>query len=141
MYGGVRPLLAVIAYVAVTGTAGCKATTPADTSQNHSPLLHAQGTIVSVEESAHDEQSEDLLPGPRVCFSIDSFADIPNAERAAYEAAERTRLANQGPRCRDTAVDASAVHFKAGDPVDIYFRLEDQGQISVIRISTHGINL
>lgn len=104
-------------------------------------MLHAPGTIVRVEERAHDEQSEDLLPGPRVCFSIDSFAEIPSTERAACESAERARLAKQGPRCRDTAVDPSAVHLKAGDPLDIYFRLEDRGQISVARISTHGVDL
>jgi hypothetical protein len=142
MYRGARRLLAVIACVAMSSMIGCKATGPADANrQNHSLLLHAAGTIVSIEERAHDEQSEDLLPGPRVCFSIDSFAEIPSAERAAYESAERTRLAKQGPRCRDTAIDRSAVHFKTGDPVDIYFKLDDQEQISVARISTHGVDL
>ena len=142
MYRSVRPLLAVIACIALTSITGCKAAAPADaTRQDHSLLLHGPGTIVSVEERAHDEQSEDLLPGPRVCFRIDSFAGIPSAERPSYEFAERARLATQGPRCRDTAIDPSAVHFKAGDPVDIYFRLEDHDEISVVRISAHGVDL
>lgn len=136
--------------VAITGAStlsavGCRTSAPRGTGAagepDHIILIHAPGTIVSVEERAHDEQSEDLLPGPHVCYTIDSFADVPASERVQYETAERTRMAKQGPRCHDTAVDPSAVHFKAGDRADVYFRLEAGGKISVVRISTRGVDL
>jgi hypothetical protein len=107
----------------------------------HKSVQHASGTIVSVTEQPHDEQSYDLLPGPRVCFTIDSFAEIPGAERSVYESAERIRQAAHGPRCLETSIDPSAVRIKAGDPVDVYFTLENAGQISIVRISTNDVDL
>ena len=124
---------------------GCRPNHPshADAERNaeNKTVRHAPGTIVSVEERAHDEQSEDLLPGPRICFKIDSFDEVPGPQRSVYESAERAREVAQGPRCRNTALDPSAVHFKAGDSVEVYFTLGNAGQISVIRISTHGVDL
>jgi protein involved in polysaccharide export with SLBB domain len=103
--------------------------------------LHATGTIVTVEEQAHDEQSYDLLPGPRVCFKIDSFAEVPSAKRNVCESAERARQAAHGPRCRDTSIDPSAVKLNPGDRVDVYFTSQDSGQISIARVSASGIDL
>jgi hypothetical protein len=103
--------------------------------------FHALGTIVKVDEQAHDEQSYDLLPGPSVCFTIDSFAEIPSAERNVCESAERARQAAHGPRCRDTSIDPSAVKLKPGDRVDVYFTLQDSGQISIARVSARGVDL
>jgi hypothetical protein len=124
---------------------GCRAnqSSNADAAQAHqqNAIVHASGSIVSVDEQAHDEQSYDLLPGPRVCFNIDSFAEVPIAERSTYETAERTRLAAHGPHCRDTSIDPSAVRIKVGDRVDVYFRLDGAGQISIMRVSTHGADL
>ena len=145
MSRGGQLLVAAITCAAALSSVGCKTKVPTDagtaSKRSHNVLIHAPGTIVSVEERAHDEQSEDLLPGPRVCYTIDSFAEIPASERAEYETAERTRMAEHGPRCHDTAVDPSAGHFKVGDHADVYFKLGDSGQISVVRISTHGIDL
>ena len=145
MVPGGRILVAAIMCAVALNPIGCRTRKPADANAAGKPdrnvLLHAPGTIVSVEERAHDEQSEDLLPGPHVCYTIDSFAEIPVSERAQYEAAEHARMAKQGPRCHDTAVDPSAVRFKAGDHADVYFKLEDGGQISVVRVSTHGVDL
>lgn len=104
-------------------------------------LLRAPGVVMSVDAKPHDEQIYDLLPGARVCYTISSFAAIPNAQRAAYESAERARLAVQGPRCRDTSIDQSAVHIKVGDPVDINFTLENAGQIAVVSVYTQGLEL
>jgi hypothetical protein len=104
-------------------------------------VFHVTGKILSVEEQAHDEQSYDLLPGPRVCFIINSFDEVPVTERIVYESAERERLAAHGARCRDTSIDPSAVHIKAGDRVDIYFKLENAGQISIERVSASGVDL
>lgn len=124
---------------------GCRAnrSSNADATQAHqqSAIVHASGTVVSVEEQAHDEQSYDLLPGPRVCFNIDSFAEVPNAERSTYETAERTRQGAHGPHCRDTSIDPSAVRIKVGDHVDVYFRLDGAGQISIMRVSARGADL
>lgn len=145
MCRGGQLLIAAITCAAALSAMGCRTKVSTDSLEgpkpDHNMLLHAPGTIVSVEERAHDEQSEDLLPGPHVCYTIDSFAEIPAFVRAQYEAAERTRTAKQGPRCHDTAVDPSAVHFKAGDHADVFFKLEDGGQISIVRISTHGVDL
>ena len=107
----------------------------------HSDVLHAPGTIVSVEERAHDEQSDDLLPGPHICYTIDSFAEIPDGERDTYQEAERIRSAQHGPRCHDTAIDPSAIRFKTGDRVDVSFSLGDRGQISIVKISARGVEL
>ena len=145
MFRGGQILVAAVTWTAALSAVGCRtklSTDPLESNKpDHNVLRHAPATIVSVEERAHDEQSEDLLPGPHVCYTIDSFADISAFERAQYEAAERTRMAKQGPRCHDTAVDPSAVRFKAGDHADVYFKLEDGGQISIVRISTHGVDL
>ena len=104
-------------------------------------IMHASGTIVKVEEQAHDEQSYDLLPGPHVCFTIDSFAELPSAERNVCESAEQARQAAHGPRCRDTSIDPSAVKLNPGDRVDVYFTSQDSGQISIARVSASGIDL
>jgi hypothetical protein len=133
----------------VSGTAaipmGCRANYSSREITSHSDqrnaVFHATGKIVSVQEQAHDEQSYDLLPGPRVCFLINSFDEIPGTQRTAYESAERERLAAHGSRCRDTSIDPSAVHIKAGDHVDIYFKLGNAGQISIVRVSADGVDL
>jgi hypothetical protein len=104
-------------------------------------IVHAAGTIVSVDEQAHDEQSYDLLPGPRVCFTIDSFAELPGAARDVYASAEHQRQIAHGPRCRDTSIDPSAVHIRVGDHVDVYLKLQDAGQISIIRVTSSGVDL
>jgi hypothetical protein len=122
---------------------GCRADHSAGANQRdqHNAVFHATGQIVSVEEQAHDEQSYDLLPGPRVCFTIDSFDEVPGTERNVYESAERERQAAHGARCLDTSIDPSAVHIKARDRVDVYFKLENAGQISIIRVATSGVDL
>jgi hypothetical protein len=129
----------------VAVSTGCRANYPSREvtthSDQHSAVFHATGKIVSVEEQAHDEQSYDLLPGPRVCFIINSFGEVPVTQRDVYESAERERLAAHGARCRDTSIDPSAVHIKAGDRVDIYFKLGNAGQISIFRVSASGVDL
>jgi hypothetical protein len=133
----------------VGGTAaasmGCRAnhsshegTTQTD---QHNAVFHATGKILSVEEQAHDEQSYDLLPGPRVCFIINSLDEVADTQRNVYETHERERLAAHGARCRDTSIDPSAVPIKAGDRVDVYFKLENAGQILIVRVSANGVDL
>jgi len=145
MFRGGQLLVAAIMCTAPLIPIGCRTHMPTEAGAAGKPdrnvLLHAPGTIVSVEERAHDEQSEDLLPGPHVCYTIDSLAEIPAIERPEYETAERTRRSKQGPRCHDTSVDPSAVHLKADDHLDLYFKLENGAQISVVRISIHGVDL
>jgi len=91
-----------------------------------------------VEEQAHDEQSYDLLPGPRVCFTFDSLNELSGADRDVYESAEQERQEAHGPRCRDTSIDPSVVRFNKGDPVEVYYTLQNAGQISIVRVSSHG---
>ena len=145
MRSGAHALVAIALALASQSAIGCRKDQPSPAqgknASEYRTVFHATGTIVSVDERAHDEQSEDLLPGPRVCYTIDSFAEIPESERAAFASAERQRFEKQGPRCHDTAIDPSAVHLKAGDGVDIDFVLKAAGQISVVKISTHGVDL
>jgi hypothetical protein len=137
--------LVLLACGAAAISTGCRAnhSSGETTSQRdqHNALFHATGRIVSVEEQAHDEQSYDLLPGPRVCFTIDSFDEVPRIERNVYETAERERQAAHGARCRDTSIDPSAVHIKAGDGVDVHFKLESAGQISIVSVTASGVDL
>jgi len=137
--------IALALALAVCASMGCKrgpspgASAAGDSGKK--AVLHATGTIVSVEERPHDEQSVDLLPGPRVCFTIDSFDEVAAKDRTEYESAERARGAAHGPRCHDTAVDPSAVHFKAGDRLDVFFTVENAIEISVVKISAHCVDL
>jgi hypothetical protein len=123
---------------------GCRARHESDADKTKpaqpAAVLHAQGTIVSVEEQAHDEQSYDLLPGPRVCFTIDSLNELSGTDRGAYESAERERQAAHGPRCRETSVDPSVVRFNEGDPVEVYYTLQNAGQISIVRLTSSGVD-
>jgi hypothetical protein len=139
---------AYVWFVALIGSAvalmltGCRAGHESDADKTNSAqpaaVLHAQGTIVNVEEQAHDEQSYDLLPGPRVCFTFDSLNELSGADRDVYESAERERQEAHGPRCRDTSIDPSVVRFNKGDPVEVYYTLQNAGQISIVRVSSHG---
>jgi len=137
------PVVLLVSGAAVVSI-GCRANHSANAgsepANQQNAIMHAAGTVVSVEEQAHDEQSYDLLPGPRVCFTIDSFAEVPSAERNAYESAERERRAAHGPRCRDTSIDPSAVHIKPGDHVEVYYTLQKSGQISIVKVSTRGVD-
>ncbi len=104
-------------------------------------MLLAPGTVVSVEAKQYGEQAGDLLPGQRVCYTIDSFSAIPDSRRSANASAEHSRLAVNGPRCRDTPIDPSAAQIKVGDPVDIYYALENQGQIAIVNFYTLRLEL
>ena len=145
MRSGRAVRIALLVSSAAVISIGCRTnrSSNASTAQagQHEATLHTTGTIVTVEEQAHDEQSYDLLPGPRVCFSIDSFAELPSAERNVCESAERARQAAHGPRCRDTSIDPSAVKLKPGDRVDVYFTSQDSGQISIASVLASGIDL
>lgn len=137
-------LLALIGSTAALMSMGCRAKHDSDADKINSAqpavVQHAQGTIVSVEERAHDEQSYDLLPRPRVCFTIDSFNELSGADRSVYESAEHERQAARGPRCRNTSIDPSAVRFNKGDSVDVYLTTQSSGQISIIRVTSHGVD-
>ena len=104
-------------------------------------VLRAPGTVVSVEAKPQGEQADDLLPGQRVCYTINSYSAIPNSQRSAYASAEHARVAVNGPRCRDTSIYPSAVRIKVGDPVDIYYMLENQDQIAIVNVYTQGLEL
>jgi hypothetical protein len=124
---------------------GCRASRSHDPRSTYkmqaNAVLRAPGTVVSVEAKPHGERADDLLPGQRVCYTIDSFSAIPDSQRSAYASAERARLAVNGPRCRDTSIDPSAVRIRVGDPVDIYYMLENQGQIAIVSVYTQGLQL
>jgi hypothetical protein len=137
--------IALLVGISTLFPTGCRASHSHDLSSNYNVqakvLLRAPGTIVRVKQKPHGEQSYDLFPGPEVCFIINSFSAIPDAVRPSYASAERARLAVNGPRCRDTSIDQSAVHIKVGDPVDVYYTLENSGQIAIVSVYTQGLEL
>ena len=65
---------------------GCRASHSHDQSTTYNAqenaVLRAPGTIVSVGAKPHGEEPDDLLPGQRVCYTIDSFSAIPSAQRS-----------------------------------------------------------
>jgi hypothetical protein len=136
---------AVFVCLASLSPTGCRASRSHEVSSTDNTqvnaVLRAPGTVVSVEAKPHGDQPDDLLPGQRVCYTIDSFFAVPSPQRSAYASAERARLAVNGPRCRDTSIDPAAVQIKVGDPVDIYYTLGNDGQIFIVSVYTQGLEL
>jgi hypothetical protein len=107
----------------------------------HKSAHHSPGTILSVTKLPWDRDSHEESDRVRICFSIDSFAELSSEDRGEYEPAERARQAGNVPSCRDSNVELSEVPLKPGDHLDVYFLLENEGQIDVVRVSTQGRDL
>jgi hypothetical protein len=104
----------------------------------HKSAQHAPGTILSVLDLSSGGQAEEQEGRVRVCFSIDSFAEVSNEDRLTYETAERARQAAKGPRCEVVRVTSSTRSMRPGDHLDVNFLLENEGQIDISRLATHG---
>jgi hypothetical protein len=107
----------------------------------HKSAQHASGTIRSVLDLSSGRQAEEQEHRARVCFSIDSFAEVSNEDRLIYEPAERARQAAKGPRCEVVRVPASTTPLRLGDHLDVYFLLENEGQIDISRLAINGQDL
>lgn len=107
----------------------------------HKSAQRAPGTIRSVFNLSNGSQSGEQEDRVRVCFSIDSFAEVSNEDRLIYEPAERAREAAKGPRCEVIRVPSSTIPLRPGDHLNVYFLLENEGQIDISRVAIHGQDL
>ena len=104
----------------------------------------SSGRVLSVspiQQGKESGQNAGDFPHFKVCFSIDSFADIPRDLQEEYETAERLRTAKDGPRC---IVPHEALHhsnLKPGDPIEVDYLLYGGGTITVSRIVVYGQEL
>ncbi|MDR3792975.1 MAG: hypothetical protein P4L03_06305 [Terracidiphilus sp.] len=98
----------------------------------HKSAQHTAATVVRVERGAD---------AVKVCFAIDSFAELPAEDQSFYETTERARAAGHGPRCVSAHNAALADAVKAQEKIDVYFTLENGGKISVVRVEAKGQEL
>ena len=99
----------------------------------HKTIESAPATLATV--------SVDPAGGPRqarLCFTIDSFANLPDSDRPFYENSERTRLAVKGPLCMSGRVPDDNRAPAAGEKVQVYFTLENGGLIAPTRMEWNG---
>jgi hypothetical protein len=104
----------------------------------HKSAQHAPGTILSVFNLSSGSQAEEQEGRARVCFSIDSFAEVSIEDRPIYEPVERAREVTKGPRCEVVRVTSSTRSMRPGEHLDINFLLENEGQIDISRLAIHG---
>ena len=94
---------------------------------------HAPGTVLTVSRTAGGEG--------RLCFSIDSLAALPAADRTLYETREHARQTVEGPRCVNLAATPRASALRPGDAIDLLLRPQNGGSLQVIHIAKNGQNL
>jgi len=101
----------------------------------------APGTLKSV--SAVDTKTPvgDSVRTYTVCFTIDSFSDVPRDLQSEYAQAERTRIANDGPRCLRVRNQRS-IEGTPEEAVQVYYLLYGHGAITVerLRIRSQELN-
>ena len=102
----------------------------------HKFMQNAPATLVSVtaEPSGWPRRA-------RLCFAIDSFASLPEADRSFYEMSEQIRLAAKGPLCMNGRLPDDFRPPQAGDRVALYFTIQDGGLIAPGRMEWNGREL
>jgi hypothetical protein len=99
----------------------------------------APGTVIRFEvPSQSAEQTTSVFT---LCFSIDSFSDVPRDLQAEYADAERARVAKEGPRCIAAHDPSGQLKVATGDPIEVVYLLENGGVIDVPRVVIHGKEL
>ena len=77
----------------------------------------------------------------KICFTIDSFMDAPRDLQEEYEAAEKARTAQDGPRCIIPHEALRHTDLKPGDPMEVNYLLNGRGAVSVYRLVIYGQEL
>ena len=98
----------------------------------------AAGTLKSI--SRADNQTPPETDSPReytVCFSINSFSDVPRDLQSEYEEVERARMAKDGPRCIRERNQGS-FNGTPGETIQVYYLIYGQGAITVERLAIRG---
>ena len=85
--------------------------------------------------------SEGAAASPTMCFTIDSFSDIPHDLQAQYAEAERSRTAKDGPRCIRVSGQRSPIAGMPGEAIQVYYLLYGHGVITVERVAIRGQEL
>lgn len=103
----------------------------------------APGTIVNFTDSSQIAQRTGgkVLGEYTVCFSIDSFSDVPSDLQAEYADAERARVAKQGPECITAHDQSGQIRTVPGDSIEVYYLLYGNGKITVEGVVVHGQEL
>jgi len=85
--------------------------------------------------------SSDDQPKYKICFKIDSFADVPPELRSEYEAAERSRERAEGPPCVIARQTQLPTKIRSGQAVQVVYLLYGKGVITVERLVVDGQEL
>jgi len=101
----------------------------------------SSGKVLTVSATESEVPKGGTAEGPpryKICFSIDSFSDIPNDLREEYSTAEKARILKNAPECIITTQASLPSNLKEGEAIDVYFLLYGQGVITVERLVVSG---
>ena len=101
----------------------------------------ARGTLKSI--SGADSKTPagtDTRREYTVCFSVDSFSDVPSDLQSEYSGAERAHTAKDGPRCIRGS-NQNSIGGTPGEAIQVYYLLYGQGEITVERLVIRGQEL
>jgi hypothetical protein len=98
-------------------------------------LHHANGHLLEIEPAGGIAKSYNL------CFSIDSFADLPANEQDFYQIHERAFVAAHGPRCWKSFAVETVPSLKPGSTLDVLFTQENGAEIAIRGLAANGSNL
>jgi hypothetical protein len=101
----------------------------------------SSGRVVSVSKVKLGQQGEgsgEDSPHYKICFSIDSFSDIPSDLQEEYAAAERARTIKEGPHCIISRQTSLPSNLKPGDALEVNYLLYGSGVITVERLVVAG---
>ena len=103
----------------------------------------APGTIINFSGSSQGAQRRGGTDPEvyTVCFSIDSFSDVPSDLQAEFANAERARVAKNGPECITAYDPTGQIRAVPGDSIEVYYLLYGNGVITVERVVVHGQEL
>jgi hypothetical protein len=125
-------LLLIVVHTIVRMNRKTPASTPAAA---NATLHHASGRVLKIEPAGSAVESYNL------CFSIDSFADLPANERDFYEIHERAYVAAHGSRCSVSSA-VEAIHtLRPGSALDVLFTQENGAEIVIQQLAVNGENL
>jgi hypothetical protein len=101
----------------------------------------SRGEVISISPMQAEQQAKGGAPGPphyKICFSIDSFSDIPLDLQAEYAAAESARNIKEGPQCITSRNASLPASLKPGDTLEVDYLLYGRGIITVERLVASG---
>jgi hypothetical protein len=98
-------------------------------------------SVLQIEPGKDSEQNTKGFPHFKICFSIDSFKDIPRDLQEEYETAEKIRTIQEGPMCIVPHQALRDIDLKPGEPIEVYYLLYGRGVALPTRIVVHGQEL